>query len=1052
MAAKQIKAYGAEERADGRAVMDVKVSVIIPVYNVEKYIEECLDSLLEQTLREIEIICVDDGSTDGTMEILRRYEENDSRIKVIQQKNQYAGVARNNGMQYASGKYMLFLDSDDFFHGAMLEKAYTEAERTEAEVVLFGGQSFDDVSKEINPMPWLLNTKILPERLPFNRKSSKGLLLNGTSPAPWNKLFQSEFVKKHQLQFQALQNSNDVFFTFSAISLADRISYVNEALVYYRRGMETSLQGGKKKAPLCFLEAYNCAYHKMQEAGVYEEVKAGFRGTVISGCLYNFDSHHDCATKKVLLDAFVSEKFQEMNLFGGEPEEYANYKNVERLKKLIEAYELKNVLPGDSFESEMQPEISVVLSVGEDAKQLEKCINSLLNQEFQDFEIICVDCKAAGTPWSDAYRLYLEDDRVKMCGHNAETLGEARSLGLQAARGNYILFLEPDNVLDSKAFSNVLKAADPEAQMVLLAGYTYKGRLEEAKPLPKCIIKKKFVKKKAYRPAKDTVILSRTSMEFWTKLFRKDLLEASNLTTKDYLQEEKKIGMLALSSAEKVCIADQAQIFMKDQSKKKNLTEQEIRVFFDLYYEIYEELQQRQLFEQVQKGFRNSVLADGVFAFNKISTHTAKIAFARELSTDDFARLGITLSEGFDTEGMIEKKYTDQYECLLGLKKGALWKNHMDKVQKQKEFRVLQQAEHFVTPKISVIVPCYNIEKYVGECIESLMNQTLKEIEIICVNDGSVDRTKEILLEYGKKDARITIIDQENGGLSVGRNVGVKNANGEYICFVDSDDFLELYALEELYEKASKEQLDLLFYDGDSVFETENIKERRSNYIDYYVRQHDYRGVYKGLDLLCEFRKHNEYRQSACMQLIRRAFFLEQELWFHPGIYHEDNAFTFKGLLHAERAAHVNRVYYLRRVIENSIMTSKKRFAHSYGYFTSFVDMWEIARGFEFSSEEEEIISAMLRQVLHNARNIYRELEIDEQYFFECLSPMEYNMFFMLVVQLEREQTKLKALQEAKAADMEKAESELNKLKSSKSYRWTKRVGKVAKKVRKIFG
>ena len=116
---------------------NVKVSVVMPVYNVENYIEECLDSLISQTLKEIEIICVDDGSTDGTLNLLYKYEKSDTRVKVIQQQNQYAGVARNNGMKHAVGEYILFLDSDDFFERTMLEKMYNEAKRTEADLVLW---------------------------------------------------------------------------------------------------------------------------------------------------------------------------------------------------------------------------------------------------------------------------------------------------------------------------------------------------------------------------------------------------------------------------------------------------------------------------------------------------------------------------------------------------------------------------------------------------------------------------------------------------------------------------------------------------------------------------------------------------------------------------------------------------------------------------------------------------------------------------------------------------------------------------------------------------
>ena len=113
-----------------------KVSVIIPVYNTEPYLRECLDSVINQTLRDIEIICVDDGSTDGSLAILREYQEKDSRVSVYMQPNLNAGAARNHGLRYAKGEYLSFLDSDDFFERNMLETAYEYAKRQNAEICI----------------------------------------------------------------------------------------------------------------------------------------------------------------------------------------------------------------------------------------------------------------------------------------------------------------------------------------------------------------------------------------------------------------------------------------------------------------------------------------------------------------------------------------------------------------------------------------------------------------------------------------------------------------------------------------------------------------------------------------------------------------------------------------------------------------------------------------------------------------------------------------------------------------------------------------------------
>ena len=106
--------------------------------------------------------------------------------------------------------------------------------------------------------------------------------------------------------------------------------------------------------------------------------------------------------------------------------------------------------------------------------------------------------------------------------------------------------------------------------------------------------------------------------------------------------------------------------------------------------------------------------------------------------------------------------------------------------------------------KISIIVPVYNVEKYLERCLDSLINQTLKDIEIICINDGSTDNSSEILKEYAKKDSRIIIINQNNQGISVARNNGMNKAKGKYIGFVDSDDWVDLDFFEKLYKAAEK--------------------------------------------------------------------------------------------------------------------------------------------------------------------------------------------------------------------------------------------------------
>lgn len=125
-----------------------KVSVIMPVYNVENYLRQCLDSVINQTLREIEIICVDDGSSDNSLKILLEYAAKDKRITVIKQNNLYAGVARNAGIAVAKGEYLSFLDSDDFFELNMLEEAYKAIKKEKSEIVFYLYTAYDNDTQQ----------------------------------------------------------------------------------------------------------------------------------------------------------------------------------------------------------------------------------------------------------------------------------------------------------------------------------------------------------------------------------------------------------------------------------------------------------------------------------------------------------------------------------------------------------------------------------------------------------------------------------------------------------------------------------------------------------------------------------------------------------------------------------------------------------------------------------------------------------------------------------------------------------------------------------------
>ena len=243
--------------------------------------------------------------------------------------------------------------------------------------------------------------------------------------------------------------------------------------------------------------------------------------------------------------------------------------------------------------------------------------------------------------------------------------------------------------------------------------------------------------------------------------------------------------------------------------------------------------------------------------------------------------------------------------------------------------------------KVSVIVPIYNVEQYLKECLQSLVDQTLKDIQIICVNDGSTDGSADIVRKFMKKDDRIVLIEQENKGLSEARNAGLdyEGLEGEYIYFLDSDDYLDLDALQILYDKAVELQLDILGFKADPFTRDEGLEEIFDRYSKYYDVKGEYDQILTGPEMMALMFSNNEYRMSVALSLVRRAHIEDNKLRFIPGIVHEDNAYTFENYLKAQRVGFIPLKPYKRRIRPGSIMSSKKKYNNSKGYFVCFLRM-----------------------------------------------------------------------------------------------------------------
>ena len=277
-----------------------------------------------------------------------------------------------------------------------------------------------------------------------------------------------------------------------------------------------------------------------------------------------------------------------------------------------------------------------------------------------------------------------------------------------------------------------------------------------------------------------------------------------------------------------------------------------------------------------------------------------------------------------------------------------------------------------IQPKISVIIPCYNVEKYLCKCLDSVVNQTLKDIEIICVNDGSTDGTQKILEEYSKKDDRISLINKPNGGLSSARNAGMEKVHGEYLAFLDSDDWVDLNFYEKLYNAAKLENADSAI--GKTFLYWDKNKVEKISWIDVYVHN-----LNKNIIDTIADKRFVIYTSVVWNKIYRTELIKNNGLRFIEGGYIEDLPFTFALAMRVNKFVLVpdTALYYRQR--DNSIMANLTRGVQFFDVVKAFDNCEKYLQKVELDSK-----------IKKSYKNILDNFRIKNLYFYYFTAPKKY--------------------------------------------------------------
>ena len=271
-------------------------------------------------------------------------------------------------------------------------------------------------------------------------------------------------------------------------------------------------------------------------------------------------------------------------------------------------------------------------------------------------------------------------------------------------------------------------------------------------------------------------------------------------------------------------------------------------------------------------------------------------------------------------------------------------------------------------PLISVIIPVYNVEKYLRECLDSVLVQTYSNYEVILVDDGSTDTSHSICREYCDKDSRFKAYQKENGGASSARNFGLSFAKGEYLYFLDSDDYLKPYALEKMITCVYQNNADLVFIEGDTI--SENGVQGNGKYSYHHQYSPDSPHL-----LMEEMMAHKEFYVGIPFFFVKKEVFDKNHIRFKEGIISEDMIMSYQLCSLATRGAHIHEEIYIRRYRPNSVTTSVKT---EKNYISMATVYWEVSKFRDTLPGDKQSPKHIIRCAF-NVLNIYRHMPAEIQ-------------------------------------------------------------------------
>ena len=584
-----------------------KISVIIPCYNVEKYLDQCIASVRNQTLQDIQIICVDDGSTDRTREMLRGYEAEDARIKVFFQQNKFAGIARNVGIEAAEGEYLAFLDADDYYELDGLEKAYEIAKENDLEMLKLSSYLLDDCTGEISTNAHYSHERFVQKNRIVQFSDAPKNMLNCADVA-WNGLYSRKFIMDRGIRFNGFRCVNDRSFYISCMLAAKRIMVADVYLTNYRRNIAGSLVSIRHRFFDCQINSYKLIKSIVEKADCSQHNKMMILQFELNQIFIWYDKFLDSGVNTFQVECIIREFVATHDAQDvGEKflAQFPRRNHFERFRKSLNINWRKEPV------SE-QPDITVAVPCHNGVKYLSECIESMLLQTHENIEILCVDDGSTDATVEILQNLAEKDCRIRVVCQPQSGAGAARNNAISQAKGKYIVFVDCDDKIREDYLEDLYQTAERYHADVVIAPQISWNGVGEGSVMYNWIAKKRMPQNKvfSYRDAPE-YILNFTDGGPGGKLFRRAFVREHDLAFLTIRRSEDFYFVFsAIVLAQNIFYLDKPGYYYRknNSTSLENTKDETPCLFWDATMMLKENLERLGVLEEIKRSYLNSAL------------------------------------------------------------------------------------------------------------------------------------------------------------------------------------------------------------------------------------------------------------------------------------------------------------------------------------------------------------------------------------------------------------------------------------------------------------